>query len=55
MKINKCPICGREQLIRNNEYEDEYYCRCCQLSFEIMLINETGKEVVDKGVEQGND
>lgn len=45
-QIKYCPNCN-EQLIKNQEYEDEYKCGDCNLSWEIMLINETGKEVVN--------
>jgi len=48
-KIKYCPNCGSMPLNRNDEYADEYNCEHCQVSFEIMMINETGKEVIEKG------
>ena len=53
VKIECCPVCSRVSLKQNDEYEDEYYCSYCKLSFEILLINETGKEVVGKGLSSG--
>lgn len=46
-KIKHCPNCGSMLLNRNDEYADEYNCKECQLSFEILLINETGKEKLE--------
>ena len=44
-QIKYCPNCNK-QLIQNQDYEDEYKCEDCNLSWEIMLINETGKEII---------
>ncbi len=46
-KIKYCPICITGKLIQNPEYEDEYFCGSCDLSFEILLIDETGKEKLE--------
>ena len=47
MKLKYCPICGKEGIYQNLTYEDEYECFECSMSFEILLINETGKEKIN--------
>lgn len=40
MKIRFCPICCLPGLIQRDDYEDEYFCGNCDLSFEILVIKE---------------
>ncbi len=47
---NDCPICGKELLFSNNDYEyDNYYIYCVTHHYKVVYVNNVHKEQIGIG------